>query len=347
MTHAAVHMRIFDPAPTDDLVAKRTSAIADIAKKFGEQRSVEAILRSANDLALAAEPDAQCSAEQSQMIEAAIRTLSTAFIAEERPIEMLVCGMLGALQSLNGSSGTVSGSTTVNDVFALGLWSALAFQKKSADAKFEALRGELQESAHAHCVRTASKSRERLFVVDPEFKTPESFDPAGVEKSLRPFGVSIGNLRANAAVDREEIDLLWWALSDWSSILKRRLSTDESAAAAAVASGVEMGYLLRRIPAEAHRHLVLRNVPAAKSLTLPELLSALGEDRPALAAAFKEETGVVSQCPAVFPLANALQTGEAKDANAKVKRLIEDWAARALLEASIAHLTSHIPSVAV
>jgi hypothetical protein len=345
MTHVATHIRIFDPDPTDDLVAKRTAAIAEIEKNLSAGRSVDEILRSANDLAYAAEPEGSFSTEQNGMIEAAIRQSSEAFIAEGRPMEMLVCGMLGALKSLGGS-GSISGQTTVTDVFALGLWSALSFQKKRTDPKLEQLRSELMDSAYAQCMKSASRSRERLVVQDAEFKGADPLDAAGVEKAMKPFGKAISGLRANAAVDREEIDLLWWVLADWSSILDRRLSTDKVAASAAVASGIEAGVMLRRIPAPAHRHLVLRNVPSGKSMTLPELLTAVGEDRSALAAAFKAD-GRISQCPAVFPLANALRTGIAKDANAKVTRPIEDWSARALLEASIAHLSSNIPSVVV
>jgi len=345
MTHVAAHIRIFDPDPSDDLVAKRTAAIAEIGKQLIDSKPVDEILRLANDLAYAAEPDGSFSAGMSQMIEAAIRKSSEAFIAEGRPMEMLVCGMLSALKSLGGA-GSISGQTTVNDVFALGLWSALSFQKKRTDAKLEQLRTELMDSAYAHCMKSASRSRERLVVPDTEFKGPEPFDATGMEKALKPFGNAISDLRANAAVDREEVDLLWWVLSDWSSILDRRLSTDKVAASAAVASGLEAGFMLRRIPAPAHRHLVLRNVPSGKSMTLLELLTAVGQDRSALAAAFKADVRI-SQCPAVFPLARALRTGAAKDANAKVNRSIEDWSARALLEASICRLGSNIPSVAV
>lgn len=90
MTHVAAHIRIFDPDPTDDLVAKRTAAIAEIEKKLSEGRSVDDILRSANDLAYAAEAEGSFSAEQNKVIEDAIRKSSQAFIAEERPMEMLV-----------------------------------------------------------------------------------------------------------------------------------------------------------------------------------------------------------------------------------------------------------------
>jgi hypothetical protein len=42
-----------------------------------------------------------------------------------------------------------------------------------------------------------------------------------VKEGLRRFKDAIADLRSNAAVDREEIDLLWWVLSDWSSLLGR------------------------------------------------------------------------------------------------------------------------------
>jgi hypothetical protein len=345
MTNVAAHVRIFDPDPTDDLVAKRTEAITEIEKKLSASRSVDEILRSANDLAYAAEPNGSFSAGMSQMIETAIGKSSEAFIADGRALEMLVCGMSGALKSLGGA-GSTSGQISVNDVFALGLWSALSFQKKRTDAKLEQLRTELLDSAQTHCMKSASRSRERLVVPDTVFKGTEPFDAAGMEKALKPFGNAISDLRANAAVDREEIDLLWWVLSDWSSILSRRLSTEKVAASAAVASGLEAGFMLRRIPAPAHRHLVLRNIPSGKSMTLLELLTAVGQDRSALAAAFKADVRI-SQCPAVFPLARALRTEAAKDANAKVNRSIEDWSARALLEASICRLSSNLPAVAV
>ena len=345
MTQVATHIRIFDPDPSDDLVAKRTTAITEIESKFKKSKQVDDILNWANDLTQAAEPEGSFSVKLKEMIEAAIQKSSEAFIAEGRSMDMLVCGMLGAQKVLEGA-GSVSGATTTTDVFALCLWSALSFQKKRADPKLERLRNDLMDSAYEHCMKSASRSRERFVVQSFEFKGPDQFDAAGVEVSMRPLGKAIADLRANAAVDREEIDLLWWVLSDWSSILNRRLSTDKVAASAAIASGFEVGGMLRRIPAPAHRHLVLRNVPAGESMNLPELLAAVGEDRSALATAF-EAKGRISQCPAVFPLANALLTGIAEDANAMVKRPIEDWSARALLETSISHLTSNIPSVAV
>jgi GTPase-associated system helical domain len=345
MTSIAGHIRIFDHEPTDDLVLKRTAAICELSKHYQEGNTVTAILQTANDIALAAQLHGSFSVQQGAVVEAAIQKSSEAFIAEGHDLEMLVCCMLGALQSLEGN-GSPSGHTSPTDIFSLGLWSALSFQRKRTEAKLETLRTELLNAAHAHCMKSASRSRERYSAADPAFTAPETFDAPGLEKGLEPFRKAITNLRANAAVDREELDLLWWVMSDRSTLLDRRLSTEKNAALAAVTSGIEASLLLRRMPATAHYHLALRNVPKGNSMTFPELLAAIGDEREALFSPFKGDRDI-SACPAVFPFLSALQTGTSNHENAKAKRTLEDWSARALLESALSHLGSHLPSVAV
>lgn len=353
LTHIATYIRIFDSDPSDDLVNKRTAAISEIANAVKAQRTVDELLRIANDLAVAAQQGGTLSASLTETIEGAIRKSSTAFVAEGHELEMLVCGMAGALQVLEGATPLRNGTTSIADVLSIGLWSALSFQKPRSDAKLEQLRSELMRTAQHHCAAAAHDSRKRAKVLDPEFKEApkkteddpdDEFDAVAVNEGLKPFRDAITDLRANAAIDREEIDLLWWVLSDWSKLLGRRLST-EKAGAAAVASGLEVGRMIRRIPAEAHRHLVLRNVATGKDLSLQELLTAIADDRIALAPT--EAETYISRCPSVFPLSTALRTGSTHDATAKVKRSLGDWAERALLESAIAHLCSNIPSVSV
>jgi hypothetical protein len=287
------------------------------------------------------------------MIEGAIRKESTAFVADnDTKIEMLVCGMSGALQVLAGATSMRNGSTSVADVLSYGLWSALSFQKPRSEAKLEHLRNELLQAAQDQCMQAANEGRKRVQVAEPEFKhvankednTPAELDADAINQGLQPFRTAIADLAANAAIDREEIDLLWWVLSDWSKLLHRRFST-EKGAVAAVASGLEAGRLIRRFPAEAHRHLVQRNVSAGKDLSLQELVSAIGDDRAALVPTDSE--AYISECPAVFPLLSALVTGSAHDAKAKIKRTVGDWADRALLESAIVQICSNVPIVSV
>jgi hypothetical protein len=357
MTHIANHIRIFAVSPSDDLVTKRTAAIGEIANAIKAQNDVGDILRNANDLATAAQQGGSLSAHLSQMIEGAIRKSSTAFIAEdETAVEMLVCGLSSALQVLTGAKPGRNGKTSIGDILSLGLWSALSFQKPRGEAKLEQLRNELMQAAQDHCAWVASEGRRRTVVAEPEFKliaeeTPGAdtesepdLDEDTIKQGLEPFRTSIADLKANAAIDREEIDLLWWVLSDWSTLLRRRFST-EKGAVAAIASGLEAGRMIRRIPAEAHRHLILRNVPAAKDFSLQEILSAIGDDRAALATV--DAGDYIAKYPAVFPLLCALNTGSAQDTRAKVKRPIGDWADRALLESAVIRVCTNLPSVSV
>lgn len=355
MTHIATHIRIFAADPSDELVEKRTHAIGEITNNLTARRDVGDLLQTANDLAVAVQQDGKLSTALTTSIEGAIRMKSTAFVADKHELEMLVCGISGALHAISGNSDFRHGAVSISDVLSFGLWSALSFQKPRTEPKFEELRDELLQAAQAHCAALARDSRQRIKVPAPEFKEapkkkegePESpFDASAVNDGLKPFKNAIADLRSNAAVDREEIDLLWWVLSDWSSLLGRSFSDEKSnGAAAAVASGLEAGRMIRRAPAEAHRHLVLRNVRAGKELSLQELLIAIGADRPALAPT--EAQTYISQCPAVFPLSAALKTGAASDSRAKIKRPLSEWAGRALLESSIAHLCSNLAGVSV
>ena len=84
------------------------------------------------------------------------------------------------------------------------------------------------------------------------------------------------------------------------ALLEARLSSLPPATAA-VASGLEAARLLRRLPGDAHHHLVTRNIANGEPLDLLSLTRTMGEDRTKVTAALQEET-MLSTFPAVFPL---------------------------------------------
>ncbi|MFZ2069130.1 MAG: GTPase-associated system all-helical protein GASH, partial [Xanthobacteraceae bacterium] len=107
-------------------------------------------------------------------------------------------------------------------------------------------------------------------------------------------------------------------------------------------SGIEAGRMLRRLPGDAHRNLVLRHVKQGEPINLTELIRSLGGDRVSLAAAFPDDT-IIPACPAVFPLLGALTSGSTSQAGARKKRSVSDWAARSLLETGAIHVTTLLP----
>jgi hypothetical protein len=346
MTDIATQVRIFDSDPDDDLVVKRTAAIKDLASRYGKGgRSVAEILRTANDIAAALEAKGKVSDAMSKEVENAVREGGAeAFVAAGQELQVKVCAGVAVLQLL-GAAAPVAGDVTPGVVLAVGLWSALSFQAPLNEPKLEALRSDLLDSAHQHVIQSATSSRQRTKVPDINVAAPEPLDSANVAKTVNSgLGAAFRALRANAAVDREEIDLLWWVLSDWSTLLDRRYSGVANAATAALSSGIEAGQILRRLPGDAHRNLVLRHVKQGEAVNLADLVKALGDDRALLAAPFSDHT-VIAACPAVFPLLGAVTTGSASNARAKQKRAISEWAARALLETAAIHVTSLLPVV--
>jgi GTPase-associated system helical domain len=343
MTNIATHVRIFDSDPDDDLVVKRTAAIKDLASRYSKEGKVAAIFQTANDIAAPVEARGKVSDAMSKEVESAVRNGGAdAFVAAGQDLQVKVCALLAALELLESAAPT-TGDLNSATVLAIGLWSALSFQAPLTEPKLEGLRADLMEVAHKHVIRSATSSRQRAKVPDVNIAAAESFDPANVAKSVSDgLRAAFNALRTNAAVDREEIDLLWWVLSDWSTLLDRRYSGVTNSVTGALASGIEAGRMLRRLPGDAHRNLVLRHVKQGAPISLADVIKSLGDDRILLANAFPNQT-VIAACSSVFPLLGALISGSATHARAKQKRPVSEWAARALLETAAVHVTSILP----
>lgn len=348
MVNVATHVRIFDPDPSDDLVEKRTIAVKQLSQRFtGDKNTVFAITQWANDLAIAADSAGRnLSATLVKETEEEIRKPAPAFVAEGQGLQLCACALLGALQTLEDASPS-TGTLTTADVLAISLWSALSFQPPRTEPRLEALRSELLHKASAVVLASATSSRERKKIPEPNMIEPEESETIALLQSVQEgFKGTITALTENAALDREELDLLWWTLGDWSEVLARSYSSGEPRPSLAVAAGLEGGRMLRRMPSDAHRNIILRHVASEASLTLGELIKAVGDDAMRLSANYKEN-GRILACPAVFPLLTALRTGSVSHTRLKAKRGITDWASRALIESAAEHVTSQLPSILV
>ena len=338
MVDIAIHIRILNAEPSDDFVEKRTNAIQDLSKAFAKRRTVPDILQLANDLSAAVATKGILPTALASEVEVAIKEYSPAFVQTGHELETIVCALLAALQYLE-SARPSKGPLLKPDILAAGLWSALSFQPTRTEAKLEALRAEILARSQSMIITTSSSARNRSEVPNFSYEVPETPDWVSYSESLiKGASKTIKALRDNSALDREELDLLWWVLSDWSSLLNETLSASPPEAAA-IGRGIEVARLLRRLPGDAHKHLVLKGIVNGESLALSNLIKTLGDNRTKLASAFQGDT-TVEACPAVFPLLLALLTGRASGSGVKVTRSLHEWAARALLESVILHVTS-------
>ena len=163
-------------------------------------------------------------------------------------------------------------------------------------------------------------------------------DEDGVSHNFKEaISKTIEALRRNAALDREELDFLWWAQLDRSRLLDKQFSAIAEPTRI-VAAGIEGAKMLRRLPCEVHREIVLRTLDKNPELDLAEMLAVIGDDREKLSASLIKANVVAH--PTVFPFLHALVCGEVDKIGASQKRNVSEWGERALLEAGLARLMS-------
>ena len=333
MTDIAKHLRIVDKDPTDEFVEKRITAINELSDSYRTLSSVPDILHLANDLSTSVAARGSLPEARTEEIEGAIKRASSAFTRDGQTLQISTCALLAALQYLETADPS-SNTWTRADVLACGVWSALSFQTPRSEPRIEHLRVELMNRARDLVLQSSSRARKRESVPDVQ---DEKSPPSDLAELVENCQATVEPLRTNAALDREELDFLWWVLSDWSSILDRRLS-GAPPLIAAISAGIEAAALLRRLPGEAHKQIVLRNIESDRLFTLAEVIDELGKDKQPIQAHLPSSE-LLSTCPRVFPLLSTI-SGRDVTAAAKNKLSVHDWGARALLEAAIIRLAT-------
>jgi hypothetical protein len=338
MMDIAQHIRIFDKTPSDELVEKRTESINALSEKYSKLANVTDILNLAADLTRAVAKSSAFPDSRATEVEAVIREKSSSFVREGQELQIVTCALLAALKLLTEAKPSVA-LWSRTDVLALGLWSGLGFQKPRTEERIESLRSELLTASREIALRSAVSARTRQDVGEVSIKTPEAYDQAKVASAVQNgMAKTIESLRTNAALDREEIDLLWWVLSGWSEFAVKHYS-DMSEVAALISAAFEAGSLVRRLPGDAHKHLVLRLLKTDRAISLHEVLEELKGEREKLAMFF-QSSNLLQGRDTVFPLIAACVAGKASARDGSRTQQLSDWAARALLESSILHVGS-------
>jgi hypothetical protein len=329
MADVARHVRIFDKEPTDDLVTKRTKTISSIAEKFLKLKNYDDYFQIGEDIARALESESfELPNERVSELEAAIQAESPAFNREGQNLQMLTCLMLGALTTVQDASLNTT-SWGRPEIVASSLWLALGIQVNRPEAKIEALRAELLEAARSLIQRSAETARMRTPVPDPAVKVAELTEAKIAEGVNKGLLKSIEILRQNAALDREELDLLWWALGDWSVLQSAPYKT-LPLQVAAITAGVEVSELLRRLPSEGHKHVALRQIVDDSDRDAAEFVGAMGNGSQIIRSTFATY-GYIQKFPHVFQLMASI-AGEQVKTQAIGNR---SWGARAMLEAIV------------
>jgi hypothetical protein len=337
MIDVAKHVRVFEKDPSDEFVQKRITAVGSIVEKFAKLSSVSAILGLAHDTAIALSTGGSMPEHRAAEIEALIKNESTAFVREEQELQIVTCALMALLQMITEATPS-GGHWNKREVLAVGIWSALSFQPPRAETRLESLRLEVLETCRNFINRASLEARRRQSVPDIPTKSKDDASPIDVADVIKSSNKAIETLRNNAALDREELDLLWWCITDWCALLKAKLS-DLPVVTAAIAAGIQAGMLMRRLPAESHKQLVQRHVREQLCLDLNEILDIIGAHRISLVESL-EGSSLLESYRAVFPLMSGLRDGAQAREGYDTKFPLHDWASRSLLESSVLRVST-------
>lgn len=329
MADLARYIRIYDPAPDDDLVGKREASAKEVVSALRKINGV-AQLVAIGDAVAQSFAGSSVPEPLGSIVATAIRNKAPSFVREERELEVSVVAAASIMELFDlPENGNIVAS---KDIIASTVWSALSFQQPCADPKHDQLRQNLLELTRARCLSRAEVSRRRSPPKDvPEFAEG---DLAQVAKSLAAAAAAVKSLTVNAVLDREEIDILWWAHGGRSPTTRERYE-DLPPIVHGVLRGVELGSMSRRLPSQSMRSLALSGVPATEPMTLTQVI---GAAQPSLDALIRGVRGgaVVNAHPTVFPLLSSLLSGNAVSDGAA--KSVDEWCGRAVLEAGIASI---------
>ena len=336
MDNLARHMRISCVTVGDNDVESRKAAAKTLATLWRKENKPTNIVSLAADIAEALSGSGVPSLKLGEKVQVSIQKKAPSFLYDEQPLDVGICSGMAMVSILNDAID--NNGWTTSDVYAAALWSALSYQPALTDERRESLRLEVLEKAAKHYAASAEKVRERIDVPDPAKVNIIVEEDVVTNNIPEAITDTIEALRRNAALDREELDFLWWVQLGHSRLLKKQLSKIDEPVRI-VTAGIEAAKILRRLPCEVHREIVLRTLNQNLELDLEELLAVIGDEQSLLSAAFMAEH--VLAHPTVFPLLHALTTGEIDQINPSLKRPVSEWGERALLEATFAKMMSY------
>ena len=210
-------VRIFEPDPSDDFVAKRKTAIRQLKTLFLKRPSAGKLMSLASETFGVFQDPPVVPESQAGAIEGAIKKQSESFVRDGRDLEISVCAMIAVVHAIQGD-GKVNEGWADADVLAMAVWSGASFLPANPEPKLEELRSQAMAAAKHRVLESSFDTRARRSV--PEFGQFGD-DALDAEAFGKATGATIDALRYNAALDREELDMLWWVLGDTSNVLGR------------------------------------------------------------------------------------------------------------------------------
>jgi hypothetical protein len=311
----------------DDGIERRVEAIKKISGRLRRRTRSSELLSMANQ-AVQALTDNELNADELSAILKIMEKSAPSFVYDDSQANqvslLFVLGFADAIDvGPNASAANMSLLATAANC-------ALAYLSPLGDPAREDLRRDLLGLTRRKAEAEASREREPIPDLSPENTTEV-----------------IARLGRNAGKDREEIDLLWWVLNDWSQLGDFQLSTSPPELAA-VYSAIETSALMYGPGQRAHRDIATRHVRGAEERCEPgEFALATQPARRAARLALSSGLSSIEANQAVFPALAIVTMDEADEAvpagaTAGHGYTVSDWCRRLVEELSLLRRLGHV-----
>ncbi len=309
-------LRIADPQPSNEKVRLRTKSATDLVAHFSLKENRDTLLRVVQGAV--AGFDSPVFAQESPSVVLLIKAIKDGDGGDAAfPSDLKENGL--ELRAIAGMVvGELLASSLKGDISAEAMLTALSISaaslRPSASEKHirwmsQALKSEADKVLQLGAVQCRLRGTPALQQLD-DIELPEEGEDTEEEwkKIVPAVKAALFEAKEQAAIDREEIETLWWMFAAFSELEHKPIG-ELSPSAAAFASGIELGRRSLLPPSPSAIGMVERIVKSgrkASALTPITLEHAIADwTQPMLDSLVPvdEKIGkVVSQCPAILPL---------------------------------------------
>ena len=256
--------RIVNPQPSSDTVDRRTLAAKNLIKLMDEAENFDLVLGCAEAVVGGFDSGFAQGSPTVQAVVSSIKTHDSAFpqdltenAVELRAIAAVAIGELLLRNEDEADKAPAEEARLVSAIVQSGL-----HLRPAPKARFvKQLLDELLNASRTVLTHAAEQSRLRVATIDQLVKTLQD-KPENVATSIQ-------ELTRQAAIDREELNILWWMFAACSSTTGVAF-LEMAPGAAALACGAELGGLCLLPPARSHEAMVRRAFVAGRSKPLAE-----------------------------------------------------------------------------
>lgn len=264
--------RIVSPQPSSDTVDKRTTSATDLVNAMDEADDLDLVLGCAQGVVAGFDSGFSQTSPAVQAIVGAIKGRDSAFPQDltENAIELrsLAAIAIGELLVRNKDDAPDPSAKLVAAVLQSGLHLRPASKSRFVKQLLDELLGASQvRSAHA-----AQRSRQRSATIGQLVQNlPDApTDPvAGMKAMTAALKTTAKELTRQAAIDREELDILWWIFSGSSATTGAAFS-EMPIGAAALACGAELGGMCLLPPSANLDAMVRKTLSSGRTKSPPD-----------------------------------------------------------------------------